>query len=258
MSKKRHAVEDEPHFLVRTLALCFSDGHEIEPHAHDWSQLLYAASGVVTVWTAQGSWVAPPHGAIWAPAGVAHAMRFAGAASLTTLYLRPGQWDSLPSTSAVIAVSPLLRELIQRAVAVGMLDGRERAHAAMADLIADEIEAQPAPALDLPLPQSAVLRRVADHVAAHPDERAGHAELAGRFGVGTRTLERGFAAETGLSLGKWRRQARLLHALRLLGAGAPVKRAAQAAGYRSASAFVAAFRASLGATPARYFEAGEG
>ncbi|MEQ8935350.1 MAG: helix-turn-helix transcriptional regulator [Amphiplicatus sp.] len=254
MSRKRHTVEDEPHFLVRTLAVAFADGHEIEPHAHAWGQLFYAASGVVSVWTQQGSWVAPPHGAIWAPAGVAHAMRFAGAASLMTLYLRPDRWPSLPAESGVVAVSLLLHELIARAVGISMLDDRERLHVAMADLIVSEMLAAPAPALDLPLPQSAPLRRIAEHIAASPGERSGHAALGARFGVGARTLERGFAAETGLSLGRWRRQARFLHALRLLGAGAPVKQAARAAGYQSASAFIAAFKAALGATPARYFE----
>ena len=75
-------------------------------------------------------------------------------------------------------------------------------------------------------------------------------------GVGVRTLERGFAAETGLSFGRWRRQARLLHALRRLGAGVPVKQAALDAGYQSASAFIAAFRETFATTPARYFQAG--
>jgi AraC-like DNA-binding protein len=56
-----------------------------------------------------------------------------------------------------------------------------------------------------------------------------------------------------LPLGQWRRQARFLEALRTLGAGASVKQAAHKAGYRSASAFIAAFRAALDTTPARYF-----
>ena len=91
---------------------------------------------------------------------------------------------------------------------------------------------------------------------AEPGERIGHAALAKRFGIGVRTLERAFTSETGLSFGRWRRQARFLHALRGLGGGAPVKQAALEAGYRSASAFIAAFRAALNATPGRYFEAG--
>lgn len=255
MSRKRHTPADEPHFLVRTLAADFADGSALAPHAHAWGQLIYAASGVVSVWTGQGSWVVPPHWAVWAPAGVAHAMRFTGAASLRTLYLRPGL-GSVALNSAVVTVSSLLRELIQRAVEIGMLDAREPTHVAMVELIVHELRTHSTPTLDLPLPQGELLRRVAEHLAQTPGDHRSHAALAKRFGVGARTLERGFAAETGLSLGRWRRQARLLSALRNLGAGAPVKRAAVEAGYQSPSAFIAAFRAAFNTTPGRYFEAG--
>jgi AraC-like DNA-binding protein len=255
MSRKRHTPADEPHFLVRTLAAEFPDGRALAPHQHPWGQLIYSVSGVMTVWTEQGSWVAPQHWAVWAPAGIAHAMRFTGAASLRTLYLRPGL-GGLPSDSAVITVSPLLRELILRAVEIGFLDAREPTQVAIAALIVHELRAQSTPSLDLPLPQSALLRRIAEHLTQAPADRSDHAALAKRFGVGARTLERGFAAETGLSLGRWRKQARFLHALRRLGAGVPVKQAALDAGYQSPSAFIAAFRAALGTTPGGYFQAG--
>ena len=254
MSRKHYTAADEPHFLVRTLAAEFRDERALAPHAHPWGQLIYSVSGVMSVWTEQGSWVAPPHWAVWAPAGVAHAMRFTGAASLRTLYLRPGLADPA-SHSAVIAVSSLLRELILRAIEIGFLDAREPIHTAMTDLIVHELRAHTTPALDLPLPRSALLRRIAEHVTQTPGDRSGHATLARRFGVGARTLERGFAAETGLSFGRWRRQARLMHALRRLGAGASVKQAALDAGYQSASAFIAAFRETFDTTPARYFQA---
>src|SRR5882672_4364677 len=133
MSRKRYTAADERHFLVRTLAAEFRNEQVLAPHAHPWGQLIYSVSGVMSVWTEQGSWVAPPHWAVWAPAGVAHGMRFTGAASLRTLYLRPGL-DGMASNCAVIAVSALLRELILRAVEIGFLDGREPIHATMTDL----------------------------------------------------------------------------------------------------------------------------
>src|ERR1700730_2983938 len=177
MSRKRHTPADEPHFLVRTLAAEFPDGRTLAPHAHAWGQLIYSMSGVMSVWTEQGSWVAPPHWAVWAPAGIAHSIRFTGAASLRTLYLRPGL-DGLAPNCTVIAVSTLLRELILRAVEIGFLDARERTHTAMTELIVHELRAHPTPALDLPLPRSALLRRIAEHVAQAPGDRSGHVKLA--------------------------------------------------------------------------------
>ena len=252
MSRKRHTPSDEPHFLVRTADATFADGGRLEAHAHPWGQLIYATSGVLTVWTAQGSWVAPPQWAVWAPAEVAHALRFTGVTRLRTLYVREGLAPAL-KRSVVIDVSPLLRELIERAVDLGMLDERDATHVAMTHLILDEMREHTTASLDLPQPRTEILRRVAAEVAAAPDRREGLAALARRFAMSTRTLERGFARETGLSFGRWRRQARFLHALRRLGSGASVKEAAIDSGYRSSSAFIAAFRSTLNMTPARYF-----
>ena len=51
------------------------DGSVIPPHAHHWPQLIYAARGVLTVWTEVGSWIVPPNAAVWAPAGIRHGIR---------------------------------------------------------------------------------------------------------------------------------------------------------------------------------------
>jgi AraC-like DNA-binding protein len=256
MSRKRHSPEDEPHFLVRSLASEHRDGDRLPPHTHRWDQLIYAVAGVVSARTAQGSWVVPPHQAVWAPAGVAHDLTFSGASALRTLYLRPGL-ASMGAVSAVVAVTPLLRELTLRAVALGMLDEREPVQAAMVQLIVHELRARPTASLDLPWPRSPLLRRVAEQLLRAPGERTSHRALGRQVGVSVRTLERGFLAETGLPLGRWHRQARFHHSLRRLGGGAAVKEAALEAGYRSPSAFVAAFRASFGTTPGRYFAAVE-
>ncbi len=194
----------------------------------------------------------PPQWAIWAPAGVRHAIRFTGASEFATLYLRPGDWDALPASSTVIEVSPLLRALILSACEAGMLDKRDPVQAATALLIVDGLRAQPARALGLPWPESADLKRVAEHCNDASADGDGGA-IARRFGLGVRTLERRFLAETGMTFGQWRRHARFLRSLRLLAEGRAVKSVAREAGYRSASAFVAAFSETFGATPGRYF-----
>ena len=153
----------------------------------------------------------------------------------------------------VIGVSSLLRELILRAARENMLDRRDPAEAALAILILDEFRQAGAPPFDLPQPASPALVRAAALIAADAPEAASIAALARAVGLGTRTLERHFLAETGLTPARWRRQHALLGALEGLAAGTPIKQVAAAAGYATPSAFTAAFRATFGTTPARYF-----
>ncbi len=244
-------MADEPFFEVRTLAAVFPSGTSTGRHAHPWGQLIYAAAGVTTVWTEAGSWVAPPHWAVWVPPGAFHSIRFAGDTQLRTLYLRPSVAAELPTECAAIEVSPLLREVVGRAVEIGALDEREPLHRALTVLILAEFRRSEVPPFDLPVPASEQARRAARLIEERPE--AAPADVARRVGLSARTLERRFLAETGMSLGSWRRHSRLLHALRQLAMGEPTKAAAQTAGYRTASAFVAAFRQMFGQTPGRYF-----
>jgi AraC-like DNA-binding protein len=253
MSQKRRTRADEPFLQVRTLAYAVEAGHLIDRHRHDWHQLIYAATGVLNVWTARGAWIVPPHWAVWVPAGMAHSIRFATPSNLRTLYLRPGWGGQVPEECGVIGVSPLLRELILRATRDGMLDGREPAEAALATLILDEFRQAGVPPFDLPQPVSPALVRAAVLIAAGASEAAATATIARAVGLGVRTLERRFLAETGLTPGRWRRQYALLGALELLAAGTPIKQVAAGAGYATPSAFTAAFRATFGTTPGRYF-----
>lgn len=71
-------------------------------------------------------------------------------------------------------------------------------------------------------------------------------------GASKRTIERIFIAQTGMSFGRWRQQARLLHALRLLAVGESVTAVALEAGYDSTSAFISMFKKAFGTTPSRY------
>lgn len=232
--------------VVRSSAVDLPEGGTIGGHAHDWPQLVHVSAGLASVRTAAGSWVAPPNWAVWAPAGVEHAIRFVGPSAFRTLYLRPGWRDDLPATAGALPVSPLLRELILRAVERGMLDRREPADAAMAELIVGELSGQGPPPFVLPEPTSEATRRAAQMAE-------GLATVARAVGLSTRTLERRFLAETGVSFGRWRQLRQLLKGLERAAAGASVKQAAEAAGYATPSAYVAAFRKAFGETPGRYF-----
>ena len=255
MSQKRRTVADEPHIVVRSSIADPARGGAIADHAHDWHQLIHVAAGLMTVWTPEGTWVAPPGCAVWAPAGIRHSIRFVEASAFRTLYLRPEACDPAPGRCTAVVISPLLRELIVRATEIGMLDPRDPVEYAMFTLIRAELRWSGMPGFTLRQPEDPRLRLAASLMTANDAAAAGLTSLARAAGMTTRVFERRFSAETGLSPGRWRRQRALLAGLERIASGAPVKAVAADAGYATPSAFIAAFRKTFGVTPARYFGA---
>jgi len=252
MSRKRRTPADEPFLLVRTSTSDVRAGAVIAVHTHDWHQLIYVRSGLMSVATTTGSWIAPPTWAVWVPAGVGHAIRFIGDSALRTVYLKTAWRTDLPDDCRTLAVSPLLRELIVRATTIGMLDGRDPTESAIAGLIVAEMGEPGPPPFRLPEPTSPATVEAARIIAGDTAGALATPALARAVGIGARTLERRFRAETGMSLGRWRQQRMLLRGLERVAGGASVKSAAATAGYGSPSAFIAAFRNAFGTTPARY------
>ena len=233
---------------MTSFARDYASGDTIATHAHDRDQLVYASSGVMTVRTAEGTWVTPPHRAVWIPAGIAHAIAMSGQVAMRTLYFRPARIRGLPRKCCVVGVPNLVKELILHACAHG-------ADRHVGALLAHQLRALPTLALELPMPSDARARRVAERLAVAPGGETRLASLCRDAGASRRTIERLFLAETGLSLGRWRQQSRLMHAVRSLGGGASVTAVALDAGYSTPSAFTVAFHKTFGATPTAYFAA---
>jgi AraC-like DNA-binding protein len=238
---------------VAAMAKDFADGHHIAPHSHERAQLIFAADGAMLVSTGEGTWAVPPQRAVWMPAGVTHEIRMAGAVAMRTLYVRGDASPRLPAQVRVLAVSPLLRELILRACELPMRYDEAGPDGRLMTLILDEIAALSPIALDLPLPRDPRLGRICRALRADPGDTRTLADWAREAGASSRTLARLFLKETGLPFAGWRQQARLLAAMAMLAAGQPITRIALDLGYDSPSAFTAMFRRALGAPPSHYF-----
>ena len=112
---------------------------------------------------------------------------------------------------------------------------------------------RPSPrALLVQLPTSELLRPVVDAVRADPSDQRTLSDWASVLGCSTRTITRAFLRETGTSFARWVSSVRAQHAVRLLSLGFDVDTVADAVGYRSASAFGAAFRRTTGLTPGMF------
>jgi len=239
--------------LVRTLAAGYSSGTVLDPHIHGWAQLVYASAGVMTVQTATGTWVVPSHRAVWIPAGIEHSIAMSGRVAMRSIYIEPTLSETLPQKCFVVAVTSLLRELILHTVSKGMLRADDPEQYRLAAFLLDQLHELPTVPLELPVPRDQRALRVALRLRTNPGDAASVDELGRDAGASRRTLERLFQQETGMSFGRWRQQARLLEAMRLLAQGESVTTTALAVGYDTPSAFIAAFSTALGTTPGRYY-----
>jgi AraC-like DNA-binding protein len=246
-------VEQEPFLTVRSFACDYTTRYTIQPHHHTWHQLLYASAGAMTVHAGRVSWMIPPGKAVFIPAGCSHSIRMWGLVAMRSL--------AFPATVAppelplhecrVLAVTPLLRELILRIIGLSALDSRIPAHQHLLKVLLDEMTAAPVEPLVLPLPLDPRALAIARHLLETPANNEPLNLLARRHGAARRTIERFFHKETGMPFGLWRQKVRLLESLRLLSEGKSVTDAALDTGYSSVSAFIAAFKQTFGSTPGR-------
>ncbi|MFJ1705918.1 AraC family transcriptional regulator [Kitasatospora sp. NPDC088346] len=225
-------------------------GHWFPLHRHPVHQLAWSRTGLLTVRAEQRSWLLPPTMALWIPRTVRHATGTTDGAHMRSPYVDPERCPVGWPDPTVVAVPPLLRELIDHLAGPSLPPpARGRAEAVLFDLL------RPVPVRTVTAtpPTDPRARLVADALAVDPaDDRT--LESWGRAaGTSGRTLARLFAAQTGTSFGRWREQLRMQAALPLLAAGLTVESVARRVGYASASSFVAAFHRILGVTPRQYF-----
>lgn len=236
---------------MRSLALNLPANMRIDEHAHPWPQVVFAERGALAVFVADRQWIVPTHRALWVPSGMAHVVESVGEVWLRTLYLRPTSGVRSAQGICVLDVGPLLRELILESVRRGAVD-EDGPQLHLVGLLEDQLDRASTMKLALPLPKDLRARRVAERALANLQQAKTLANLADGCGASPRTLERLFLAETGLSFGQWRQQARLQFAIRRLAESAEVATVALECGYASVSAFVSMFRQALGDTPGRY------
>lgn len=236
----------------------YRSGQVVDQHGHSVCQLIYAVQGVMAVATTTGRWIVPATRAVWVPAGIEHSIRMVGRVRMRTAYVHPTAAPGLPEHCGVVAVSPLLKELVLAAAAIRppyVWDSRE---GRLMRVLLDEVTELPSLPLGLPYPQDPRLRIIHETLVNRPDDRTTLAGWARHIAVDPKTVHRLFLKETGMTFQQWRQQARLLAALEHLARGERVLDVASMVGYDSPTAFATMFRRALGRTPHEYFSASPG
>jgi AraC-like DNA-binding protein len=242
-------------YILRAVALTFSDGHQMEAHAHPWGQLIYAATGTMRVLAADALWIVPQGRALWAPPNVAHEIQMRGSVAMRTIYVPPERSEDLPSRCRALEVGALLRELILHIVSLRLLSASDSQHVHLAEVFLDRLAKAERVMLHVPMPSSARFAQLSRQLREDSAVDISVPLFARRIGVSTRTLQRLFREETGMRFVEWRQRLKLIHAIARLSTGATVTEAGADAGYANTSAFIAAFRAHMGETPKAFQQA---
>ena len=234
---------------IVTRSTTYESGHHVKPHWHARAQFIFAVAGTMRVRTPRRAWIVPPSRALWVPAHTVHEIQMHGVVEMRSLYVANRSAAGMPSTCVVLDVTPLLRELVVRAVALPERYDEKGEDGLLMRLLMAEVRRLPPCALDLPLPESPELTRLCERLLADLSERHPSDVDANDMKVSSRTLYRRFLKETGITFTRWKQQARLLESIRRLAEGAPVTTVAIDLGYESPSAFSTMFRRALGVVP---------
>lgn len=225
---------------------------EVGWHFHQEGLLYAVFSGLASMRTDSGTCTMMPGQVGWLPPSTRHCGHSFGKAEGLFLYLRPNVCGMMPDTPRVLRMSPLAKAIMMR---LGVTEPPLASYRVeqMLTVLVEEIRESDAMELYLPMPREPRLLRIATALQSNPDDDTDLDGWSRSLGMTKRTLIRRFQQETGLSIGQWRQQLRLLKAIQLLAEGNSVTTAALSVGYSSLSAFIASFRQRFGVTPTKYF-----
>ncbi|MFE4694149.1 helix-turn-helix domain-containing protein [Streptomyces sp. NPDC056749] len=217
-------------------------------HAHPWDELLWNGRGASVAVVGARAWTITPTLGLWMPADTVHSGSAVAGTWFRATFFGRATTPSLSDVPVAVEITPLLRLLLERLGDTSLAPG---SRAATEALVLDVLTPSPRELL-VHVPTSPLLRPIADAVRRNPGDGRTLSRWAAELGVSSRTLTRAFNAETGTSFARWVAGVRAQHAVELLSRGWAVEIVAEEVGYRSASAFGAAFRRTTGLTPGAF------
>lgn len=220
---------------------------ESTAHVHPLDELTWVAAGHSTVVVDGTPWHLDTHTALLIPAGVEHIV-IPRPDSLVFPVLLDGLAAAVGlATATAVERSAALDAVVAVVLQPGLAENGavSAAEARIAELVPLLLDDRP------PLPADDRAREVASAILASPDDDRRLEDWASMCHTSSKTLQRCFRRDTGLTFPQWRQAARLSIARQMLDSGAAVEHVARAVGYAGATPFIDAFRRRYGATPHR-------
>jgi AraC-like DNA-binding protein len=224
-------------------------------HSHEVHQIEYAMHGVVEVETDAAHYLLPPQQAAWIPVGLEHQAVMNPDVKTVAVMFDPALIPDAGGRARIIAVSPLIREMmihalrwpIDRSRGDDVSDGFFQT---LANLVAEALDHE-AP-LSLPTSGHPIVAAALAYTKGHLDSVTAD-DVSRAVSVSERTLRRLFQDTLGLSWRTYLLHARMMRAMALLAApGQSVQATSSAVGFENLSSFTRCFSQFCGETPSAY------
>ncbi len=221
-------------------------------HAHTWGQVQIIRGGMLEL-NAEGTrFLAPPHLAIWVPAGVMHYSFNRKPVDYCSLNIAHDKTLALPKTTCLLGVTPILTAIIEDFRVRGVRMAETAADERLMQVMLDQLSLAKPEQHFLPTSDHKLLSPILNGLEDDPTDSKTLGEWASIVHTTERTVARYCQSELGMSFTEWRLRMRYLYALTLLQKGIPVKEAAFRLGYNQASPFITMFKRYAGITPEQY------
>lgn len=222
--------------------------HDSGVHYHEMGQFLFTQQGCIRISLENRLSLLPPGRVAWIPPLVRHRAQMRAAVGYRSVYLAQEYADKIGNEVAILSISPLLRELLERiATAPFDSDWQQGRLANLLPVFIDELQSATTEPTLLALPQDRRFKGL-DIEQLPPNLN----QLAQTVGASEKTITRIFFKETGMNYQAWRQQWRYIKAIELLAQNKPYHFITQELGLTSDSALISFFRKMSGMTPREY------
>lgn len=230
----------------------FLSNTETRMHSHPWGQVQLISGGILEMEAEDTRFLAPPHLAIWVPAGIKHTSYNRKPLSYCSLNIAHTLTTNFPDCTSLIKVTPIVSAIIDDFRQRGVNIAESEADKRLVQVLLDQLATRDTQHHFLPSTDNKYLAKILPAVEENPIDNTSLSEWAERVHTTERTLARHCQSELGMSFTEWRLRVRYLYSMDLLRKGHSVKEVALTLGYNQASPFIAMFKKYSGQTPEQY------
>ncbi|WET50154.1 AraC family transcriptional regulator [Chryseobacterium indologenes] len=232
--------------------------HDNVLHQHEKGQLVYVESGFQYITIQERIYLLPQNHAAWIPPNALHKTNsHSEKIKLMIMFAEIDQKNSFYDEVNVFSVPPVLREMIKYAEKWSKLMKKDLGEIVFLKALFNELPyfVENSLKLHICLPKDKRLQKVIEHLHHHYNKEMRIEGLGELALVSSRSLERIFKKETGLTLSKYQQMLRIIKSLELLSSGnLTISETAYEVGYKSVQAYTRSFLAVMQCRPTDFMK----